>query len=241
MDTANAGGLVFNPATTEAVLKQYLDDAAGPYSSAGGYLSFEKIPQNLRANFSASTTEDLATLAADWPEIEYLGSGFPGGFVPTIGVLSGILLAPFSRGSVTISTASMSDNPVIDLGWLTNPTDAELAVAAFKRVRQAWASPPANQIKIGGEIVPGSTVSSDADILAYIRQTLATMWHASSTCAMGRRNDPMAVVDSNAKVFGVSGLRVVDASVLPFALPNHPQATIYALAEKIADAILRGR
>jgi choline dehydrogenase len=54
---------------------------------------------------------------------------------------------------------------------------------------------------------------------------------------MGKADNPMAVVDSKARVFGVIGLRVLDASVFPFALPSHPTATLYALAEKIAEDI----
>lgn len=57
---------------------------------------------------------------------------------------------------------------------------------------------------------------------------------------MGRQDDPMAVVDSHAKVFGVSSLRVVDASAFPFLPPGHPQSSVYALAEKIADDIKNG-
>lgn len=57
---------------------------------------------------------------------------------------------------------------------------------------------------------------------------------------MGRESDPMAVVDSHARVYGVTGLRVVDASAFPFLPPGHPQSSVYALAEKIADDIKRG-
>lgn len=57
---------------------------------------------------------------------------------------------------------------------------------------------------------------------------------------MGGRGDSSAVVDAEARVIGVRGLRVVDASAFPFLPPGHPQATVYALAEKIAEAVLRG-
>ena len=56
---------------------------------------------------------------------------------------------------------------------------------------------------------------------------------------MGRVDDPMAVVDSKARVIGVNNLRVVDASAFPLLPPGHPQATVYMLAEKIADDIIR--
>jgi choline dehydrogenase len=57
---------------------------------------------------------------------------------------------------------------------------------------------------------------------------------------MGQASDPMAVVDNFAKVFGVTGLRAVDISAFPFALPAHPQGSVYAFAENIADAIKNG-
>ena len=68
-----------------------------------------------------------------------------------------------------------------------------------------------------------------------------TIWHACGTCKMGReKGDEMAVVDSKARVLGVKGLRVVDASAFPFLPPGQPQSVVYALAEKIAEGILRG-
>ena len=226
-------------ANPSAALTEYLENAAGPYSSAGGYFAFEKIPSSLR-NFTQRTTAALASFPSDWPEVEYIVDGFPSGTGGTIGAVSATLLAPLSRGNVTITSPSMLDPPAINLGWLTDPADVEVAVAAFKRVRQIWDSAPAVSISIGSELVPGSAVSSDADILNYIRQSVTPIWHASSTCSMGKAGDPMAVVDSTAKVFGVKGLRVVDISAFPFGLPTHPQGTVYMLAEKIADDIRNG-
>lgn len=92
-----------------------------------------------------------------------------------------------------------------------------------------------------------------------IKGTLQTVWHASSTCKMGLSADSMAVVDSHARVYGVKGVRVVDASAFPFLPPGHPRSTICefsclrialrfvlliiidALAEKIADLIKNGQ
>jgi len=67
---------------------------------------------------------------------------------------------------------------------------------------------------------------------------MTTVYHASGTCKMGRKNDTLAVVDSNARVFGTSNLRIVDASAFPFLPPGHPQSTVYAFAEKIAAVII---
>ncbi|KAL1794106.1 hypothetical protein ACET3X_007527 [Alternaria dauci] len=242
--TVPSTGAYLSSATQQVeALEQYYANASGPYSSAGGYLSFEKLPLHYRANFSSRTVEALSNFPSDWPEIEYIASGFPSGDVevPTIGAISATLLTPSSRGNVTIRSASVSDQPVINLGWLTDPTDEEVMVAAFKRVREAWDSSALAGVIAGPEIVPGPSINTTADILDYIKQNAQPIWHASSTCAMGRTPENGAVVDSRANVFGVQGLRVVDVSVIPISLPGHPQASVYMLAEKIADGILEGR
>jgi len=231
-----------DPAQQATILQQYNSNQAGPLSSPGGYIAFEKLPAASRANFSSRTTSLLAGLPSDVPEIEYLAGSFAGtgNGTTTVGDLSAAVLNPFSRGSVTISSASINDAPVIDMGWLSDAADAEVAVAAFKRLRQAWAAPGLAPVKNGVETKPGASVQSDADILTYIRENAIQIWHASATCAMGTSAAAGAVVDWRAKVFGVDRLRVVDASALPFALPGHPQASIYAFAEKIAAGILNG-
>lgn len=121
--------------------------------------------------------------------------------------------------------------------WLTDPADvdAQVAVAAFRRIRQAWAS--IENVTIGPEIIPRPAVQSDDEILNYIRNVSIPLYHAGATCAMGKKGDLGAVLDSQARVFGVQRLRVVDLSAVPFSPPGHPQATVYMLAEKIADII----
>jgi choline dehydrogenase len=150
------------------------------------------------------------------------------------------LVKPLSRGNISISSANTNDQPLINPNWLTHPTDQAVAIAAYKRARQAWTSPAMSNITIGPEYWPGTSISSDADVLQLIKQSFGTIFHAAGTCAMGNNTDPNAVVDNHAKVFGVSNLRVVDASAFPFLPPGHPMATVYALAEKIADDIANG-
>ena len=82
-------------------------------------------------------------------------------------------------------------------------------------------------------------MTTDAQILEFIQQSVIEIYHAAATCKMGKSNDSMAVVDPQARVYGVHHLRVVDASAFPFLTPGHPQSGIYMLAEKIADDILR--
>lgn len=221
-------------------LDQFLRNASGPFSSLNGLIAFEKVPPRLRGNISHAALDALRKrLPNDEPEVEYLASTTVAPDGSSIGLLSAALSAPLSRGSVTIRSSDVAVPPVIDLGWYTDTAgaDAQVAVAAFKRLREAMAAIP--QLTIGPELSPGPSVDDDGDILTYIRNTTIPLYHAGATCAMGRRNDTGAVVDAQARVFGVEKLRVVDMSAVPFVPPGHPQSTAYMLAEKIAEAILR--
>lgn len=216
--------------------QQYHNQQWGPLSSISAYIAFEKIPDALRATFSAATKSALHWFPEDWPEVEYIAATAAAPDGTTLGILGGCLTAPVSRGNVTIQSADPFIPPVIDVGWFTNAADGEVAVAAVKRLREAWKA--ISDIKVGAELVPGDAVQTDAEILEVLKNTIAPIWHAGATCAMGRKGDHGAVVDSKAKVFAVEGLRVVDASAFPFMVPGHPQATVYMLAEKIAADII---
>ncbi|KAF6232763.1 hypothetical protein HO173_008977 [Letharia columbiana] len=213
---------------------------------------FEKLPKQYRGSFSSATESVLNQFPADWPEMEYIGgdalhrvqyqfhdSGSFGDDGYEYASIDSALVAPLSRGNVTINSTDTMDPPLINPNWLTAEADVEVAIAGFKRTRQFWAN--MNNITIGEEYLPGPNVTTDEEILAFLRQDALELWHASATCAMGKKGDPMAVVDTHARVFGVQGLRVVDASAFPFLPPGHPQSTVYALAEKIADDIKRGQ
>ena len=232
--------------------QDYLNNQTGPLTSVGAFIGFEKLPPSYRQSFTAATQAKLnTTFPADWPEIEYLvESSFDGYNTNSTAVdpndgyqyatISAALVAPLSRGNVSISSADAGDPPLINPNWITDPADVEVAIAAFKRVRELWAL--MNGTTIGQEYFPGTAdVSSDAQILDFISKALVQLWHAAGTCKMGKDGDGDAVVDSKARVKGVTGLRVVDASVFPLLPPGHPQATIYAVAEKVAEDILMQR
>ncbi|CAD6565118.1 MAG: hypothetical protein TREMPRED_000930 [Tremellales sp. Tagirdzhanova-0007] len=201
-----------------------------------------------RSQLSAGTQQSLnESFPSGWPEIEWLpinsfyssagiGTGDPldGSMYATLAVA---LIAPFSRGTVSLQSSSMGDLPLVDPAWLSDPRDQELAVQMFKRTRQAWNVTVGLGIAESAEAQPGFSVASDSDILDHIKSSLSTVWHAAATCKMGLAHDSMAVIDSKARVFGVNNLRVVDISSFPFLPPGHPQSTVYALAEKIAQDI----
>ncbi|KAF2084722.1 GMC oxidoreductase [Saccharata proteae CBS 121410] len=215
----------------------------------GDLLGWEKLPSQYRSTFSNGTEAALADFPADWPEIEYLPlaayTGYNRNYItnqPTDGYqytsMDNAIITPLSRGTVTIVSNDTRTPPLIDPNYLDHPADRDLAIAAFKRTRQFFATPSIQSIVIGDEYLPGPSVQTDEEILDFIREQLVMLYHGSCTCKMGKEGDAMAVVDSKARVFGVEGLRVVDASSMPFLVPGHPMATIYALAEKIAHDML---
>ena len=126
---------------------------------------------------------------------------------------------------------------MVNPNWLTDIRDQEVAVAAFKQARAVFMTNVTKAVLVGAEAFPGLNVSSDAQILNLIQQSASASYHASATCAMGKANDTMAVLDSKARVYGVEGLRVVDASAFPVLPPGHPSSTIC----KLHDILLRGR
>ena len=245
----NSAGLN-DPALAQAAIEEYQRSASGPLSVAGtGILGWEKLPSPYRGILSKNTLEALqSSFPADWPELEYLPVSGVLGYQrnyktedPVDGhnyaTIATAVVAPFSRGNVTINSTNILDPPVINPNWLTNPVDIELAIASFKRQRQIWKA--LGNLTTGPEKIPGDSIQTDADILTFIRESLAPVWHASATCKMGRSSDRLAVVDSNMRVHGFENLRVVDASSFPFLPPGHPQATIYAVAELIVSRILQ--
>lgn len=239
-----------NPSVIGPAINQYNAQRTGILTNSGGdFLAFEKLPNG---SISPSTRRDLDdTFGPDWPDVEYLeiDAYFGDQLLPrpasTIGgnfaaILPG-LTAPFSRGNVTIASNDTSVLPVISPNWLLDPRDREVLIAAFRRARRIWNSRSLQDVVTGPEAFPGANVTSDSDILDAIQRSAQTIWHASGTNKMGRENDEMAVVDSRARVIGLQGLRVVDASAFPFLPPGQPQSMVYALAEKIAQEILVGQ
>jgi choline dehydrogenase len=217
--------------------------------------SFEFFPAELLGNISEPTQKLLDTLPNDWPLFQYLpvngdlllfrtiASKAPSltAVVPNFGSIAAAIAAPQSRGSVTIRSANFADPPVIDIGYLNNESDIEMLMIAFKRSRQIWTSPALAGALIGDEYWPGYDLVPDNDDTAirnHVIQNVMPIWEATSTCAMGT-NSSNGVVDSQARVFGVRSLRVVDASSLPFVPPGHPASSVFGLAERISELMKR--
>lgn len=145
---------------------------------------------------------------------------------------------PKSRGEIKLADGTGRSKPRIFANYFSDPEgdDMRRTVAAFHVGRQIIATEPYRSL-IFSEVRPGAHVVAEDDIKAFIRQVAGTVYHPCGTCRMGE--DDKAVVDSELRVRGVEGLRVVDASVIPaIPSPNIHPATIM-IAERASDAIAK--
>jgi choline dehydrogenase len=146
-------------------------------------------------------------------------------------------LRPESRGRVGLKSADPFADPAIFANYLDAAEDRRAMREGIRLVREVAAQSALSAIK-GAEEEPGAAVQSDADIDAWIRRTGETIYHPVGTCKMGVAGDRMAVVDAELRVFGLKGLRVVDASVMPTLVGGNTNAPTIMIAEKAADLLL---
>jgi choline dehydrogenase len=135
-----------------------------------------------------------------------------------------------SRGSVHIRSADPAEPPAIRYNYLATENDRRVMVDGLKIVRKICATPPMRGY-VAGEYLPGERVQSDDDWLEYCREMGETVFHPTSTCSVG------SVVDEKLCVKGVTGLRVIDAAVMPAVPSGNINAAVIAVAEKAADLI----
>ncbi|WP_238912300.1 GMC family oxidoreductase [Achromobacter xylosoxidans] len=147
-------------------------------------------------------------------------------------------LRPSSRGTVRLRSADPFEAPAMQPNYLSTELDRRMTVAAVKYARRLAATEPLAGL-MKREFRPGAEVQSDDEILHFCREYGATIFHPSGTAKMGPREDPMAVVDERLRVHGVSGLRVVDCSIMPTLVSGNTNVPVVMLAERAADFILQ--
>ncbi|KAM5541851.1 hypothetical protein V8D89_004580 [Ganoderma adspersum] len=148
------------------------------------------------------------------------------------------LVAPTSRGSVKLASASAFDAPLIDPAFMQTRSDLATLTEAVK-VAHRFAAAPAWKDFVITPFVDAVNTTTDADIHAYIADQVATFRHPMGTARMSTSELGSGVVDSKLLVENVVGLRIVDASVFPHIFGAHLQAPVYAIAERASDLVKR--
>lgn len=143
-------------------------------------------------------------------------------------------LRPESVGSCHITSKDRDTQPEIRLNYLSTENDRRVALKSVRQAREIMTAhamvPHAPE-----EILPGPNVQSDADLMASIGDIATTIFHPVSTCRMGA--DPESVVDPELKLRGLSGLRIIDASIMPKIVSGNTASPVVMIAEKAADMI----
>ena len=212
---------------------------------AGTYLLGKGITSDVPGGITAFLKSELA---GKLPDIQLLFAAAPLWAVPYLQPFRKpfldafacrvVLLRPESRGAIELSSSDPAKPVRIRQNFLSTETDRKTLRAGI-RMAQTLGRQRALAAFVGHQLAPQADHKSDADIDSHIRATGITVHHPAGTCRMGPDNDDMAVVDSELRVRGVAGLRVVDASVMPDLVGGNINAPVIMIAEKAADLIRR--
>ena len=205
---------------------------------AARYLAFRSGPMSAQPPLLAAFA--TVTEGAPAPDVQIHVSAASydrvgGPMHPWPGITSSAcILRPESRGNVHAASADPRAQPEIVHNFLAAEADREIAVRAVELVRRIMAQPAMAQFR-PEETSPGPDLRDRDALLAYARRVVATVFHPVGSCRMGR--DPMAVVTPRLLLHGLSGLRIVDASVMPTIPSGNTAAPVVMIAERAADLI----
>jgi choline dehydrogenase-like flavoprotein len=216
----------------------------------GDGTKFLKLAKQSADMSNAVDRKKLALLLDDKsgaPDLEvvfsdgFIGTrGYPANGTAGYGKQYGSLLAgvmrPFARGTVHINGSDPATKPLIDPRYISTPYDFEATKQALLYTRKMSNTAPYSSVYVK-EFEPGATVQTDEEIEKYVRDNVFTFYHPLGTCAMLPKKDG-GVVDPQLRVYGVQGLRVVDASVIPMIISAHIQTAVYGIAERAAEMIV---
>ncbi|KJZ19728.1 choline dehydrogenase [Loktanella sp. S4079] len=143
-----------------------------------------------------------------------------------------------SRGQVTLRSSDPNDNPKIEFNYMSDPSDWEDFRKCIRLTREIFGQAAFDEYR-GHEIQPGEAAQSDEELDNFIREHAESAYHPCGTCKMGAVDDPMAVVDPEARVIGVEGLRLADSSIFPRITNGNLNAPSIMVGEKVSDHILQ--
>jgi len=216
------------PATAKAGL-EYLAFRKGPLASTvveGGAFSYGNPDE---------ATPDLQFHFLPAAGVEAGVGGVRTGYGVT---LNSYFVRPRSRGSVRLRSRNPLDAPLIDPNFLADDHDVEMSIEGVRQSRELMSQPSMVRHIKAEHLAGGAALETKDDYVRFVRAHGRTSYHPVGSCAMGVGDD--AVVSSTLEVYGLTGLRVVDASVMPQIVSSNTQAPTVMIAEKAADLILAG-
>jgi choline dehydrogenase-like flavoprotein len=199
--------------------KESLDRSIGKFASFAAGVSYISI-------LTGSVPFDMNTLRRGYPTTD-------NGFCLTPNVTQGR-----SRGTVRLRSRDYRDRAKVDPRYFTDPEgyDERIMLTGVRLARTIAEQPPLAPW-VARELAPGPDATTDDGLLDYIHQCHNTVYHPAATARMGAVDDPMAVLDPELRVKGVSRLRVVDASAMPKLPAVNPNITVMTMAEESADLV----
>lgn len=210
--------------------EQYAANRSGPLGWNNGYVFAEfRLPDSA---FEGVNATHYTALPADRPHvlIEFTTVPFSGTLNSSTVTTWASLVQPEAAGYVTIQSGDYRDDPLIHTNYYGSEADKATIMWTYKKLREIMRGDEFKDIIIK-DILPGGNVTADKDVWAAIQQNTYSFRHPHGTAALG------TVLDSNWRVKGLKGLRVVDSSAFPGPPTCHPQATVYALAHRAAKDI----
>jgi choline dehydrogenase len=204
------------------------------------WLLFRDGPLSVPAGQAGLFTRVLETSAT--PDLQFLFQTFSGGYYEDgLFKFSGFAnflcpVRPRSRGSLALASSNAAVPPRLFPNYFSDAIDRKILVEGFKLARRIASTAPLSEF-VTAEHLPGKDVNTDQEIEAYFRENGGCVSHQVGTCKMGM--DALAVVDASLSVHGVTGLRVVDASVMPTLISGNTNAATIMIAEKAADLVTR--
>ena len=142
-----------------------------------------------------------------------------------------------SRGEIRLASANIDDHPNIDFNYFDDPWDLIRMREGVRKMASLVERPEFREIVTDPAYPTDDILGDDKSLDDWIRRDVTTGHHISGSNKMGVDSDPMAVVDQYGKVRGVEGLRVVDASIMPTCVRANINATVIAMAERMAELI----
>jgi choline dehydrogenase len=235
------------------VVSEYLLYHQGPFSVPGGTEAIAFIDTRDPYNRDGEPNIELVLISACmssdptyYKMLTFTDEFYNAVYKPIEGVhcwtAGGIVTQPKSRGRIMLNSINPHDKPLINHNFFENPVDLETQVLAIKETLKVSKTQALQ--KFGSRLhdipIPACKnleFSSDDYWRCAAKQTATGVWHLSGTCKMGPNSDPDAVVDSRLKVYGVKGLRVIDASIMPMIPAAHTNVPCMMIGEKGADLV----